>query len=379
MNQYREPKVACLCGIVGFNSIQQQENGEKLQDKWPSQPQKKKQKLSKAEKKKVTEIGRLRGKIEQQYGTKAVFTTGPNGTTCTSVDELTQDLLERDCEKLFNFDGKKSAGLTIVPEKYVPMKASVVQPEREAEVLENCPDERKDKLVGEFHATKSDLVEHQALNVVKKYYQDHPEKTALAIKGLQILRKPNSSTTDNGNIYSQQETDLIINDYNSQTINMIEVKTTLNQESLNKVREQLPEYQRFFEDWFGADVCAKWKIKKMAYFKKIEPGWEICENCKDFILCDNEELYDALENGNEGLSNIHECQLSEFKLMARYFLFCLSAKELPTKGNLSKLIKKAMAEAGSVENIRLYCFLTPQQLETLGSKSHLCLIDWFLY
>ena len=32
-----------------------------------------------------------------------------------------------------------------------------------------------------------------------------------------------------------------------------------------------------------------------------------------------------------------------------------------------------MAEAGSVENIKLYCFLTPQQLGTLGSKSHLCL------
>ena len=256
------------------------------------------------------------------------------------------------------------------------MKASVVQPEREAEVLENCPDERKDKLVGEFHATKSDLVEYEALNTVKKYYQDHPEKTALVINGLQILKKPNSSTTDNGNIYSQQETDLIIDDYNSQTINMIEVKSTLNQESLAKVRKQLPEYQRFFDDWFGADVCAKWKIKKMAYFKKIEPGWKICENCKDFILCGSEELYDAMKTDTEDLSGSdpHECKLREFKLKARYLLFCISAKELPTKGNLSKLIKKAMAESGSVENIRLYCFLTPQQLGTLGSKSHLCLI-----
>ena len=158
---------------------------------------------------------------------------------------------------------------------------------------------------------------------------------------------------------------------------MIEVKSTLNQESLAKVRKQLPEYQRFFDDWFGADVCAKWKIKKMAYFKKIEPGWEICENCKDFILCGNEELYDAMKTDTEDLSGSdpHECKLREFKLKARYLLFCTSAKELPTKGNLSKLIKKAMAEAGSVENIKLYCFLTPQQLGTLGCKSHLCLLD----
>ena len=109
-----EPKVACLCGIVGFDSIKQQENGEKLQEKWPKTAQKKKQ--TKAEKKKAKEIGNLRGRIEKQYGTKAVFTTGPNGTTCTSVDKLTQDLLARDCEKLYNFDGEKSAGATIVPE-----------------------------------------------------------------------------------------------------------------------------------------------------------------------------------------------------------------------------------------------------------------------
>ena len=373
MTSNRRPKIACLCEIVGFDPITQQENGEKLKEKWPSQPQKKRQ--SKSEKKKAAETGRLRGKIEHQYGAKAVFTTGPNGMTCTSVDELTQDLLARDCENLNNFDGIKSAGATIVPEIYVPMKPSVVQPEREAEVLENCPDEIKDKLVGEFHATKADLVEHEALKIVKNYYQVHPEKTALVIKGLQILKKPNSSSTDNRNIESQQETDLIINDYNSQTINMIEVKTTMNQKSLDKVRKQLPEYQRFFSDWFGADVCAKWKIKKMAYFKKMEPGWQICENCKDFILCGNEELRDALESDTESLSSsdIHECQLEEFKLMARYLIFFISAKELPTKGNLSKQIRKAMAEAGSVENIRLYGFLTPQQLATLGSKSHLCL------
>ena len=116
MASNHEPKVACLCGIVGFDSIQQQENGEKLKEKWPSEPQKKKK--TKAEKKKAAEIGRLRGKIERQYGINAVFTTGPNGTTCTSVDKLTQDLLERDCEKLFNFDGVKSAGLTTVPDVY---------------------------------------------------------------------------------------------------------------------------------------------------------------------------------------------------------------------------------------------------------------------
>ena len=98
---------------------------------------------------------------------------------------------------------------------------------------------------------------------------------------------------------------------------------------------------------------------------------------KDFILRGNEEIYDAMETDTEVLSGSdpHECKLREFKLKARYLLFCISAKELPTNGNLSKLIKDAMEEVGSVKNIKLYCLLTPQQLGTLGSKSYLCLLD----
>ena len=106
---------------------------------------------------------------------------------------------------------------------------------------------------------------------------------------------------------------------------------------------------------------------KMPWYK----GWKA--NLNKETVIEGKTLYDALETGTEGLSSsdFHECQLEEFKLMARYLIFFTSAKELPTKGNLSKRIKEAMAESGSVENIKLYCFLTPRQLATLGSKSHL--------
>ncbi len=81
MASSQEPKVACLCDIVGFSTIQQQESGEKLKEQYPKTAQKKNQ--TQAEKKKAKEIGRLRGRIEHQYGIKAVITTGPNGKTCT--------------------------------------------------------------------------------------------------------------------------------------------------------------------------------------------------------------------------------------------------------------------------------------------------------
>ena len=64
MASIQEPKVACLCDIVGFDSIKQQESGEKLQEQYPKTAQKKNQ--TKAEKKKAKEIGSLRGRIERQ-------------------------------------------------------------------------------------------------------------------------------------------------------------------------------------------------------------------------------------------------------------------------------------------------------------------------
>ena len=43
MASSQEPKVACLCGIVGFDRVKQQESGEKLQEQYPKSAQKKHQ------------------------------------------------------------------------------------------------------------------------------------------------------------------------------------------------------------------------------------------------------------------------------------------------------------------------------------------------
>ena len=60
-------------------------------------------------------------------------------------------------------------------------------------------------------------------------------------------------------------------------------------------------------------VPSTWKIKKVVYFKKMKPGWQSCENWKNFILRGNEEIYDAMETDTEDLSGSdpHECKLRE--------------------------------------------------------------------
>ena len=62
--------------------------------------------------------------------------------------------------------------------------------------------------------------------------------------------------------------------------------------------------------------------------------------------------------------------------MCRYLLFCACAVALPTKGNLPRLVKKAMKDAGSAEIIKLWCCLTQGQLDTLQNTHLVFIASW---
>ena len=72
----------------------------------------------------------------------------------------------------------------------------------------------------------------------------------------------------------------------------------------------------------------------------------------------------------------HECALNEFKTMCRYMLYCSSAVPLPTKGNLPRLLKKAMKDAGSARIINLWCFLTLGQMDMLQNSYLIFIACW---
>ena len=124
----------------------------------------------------------------------------------------------------------------------------------------------------------------------------NPGRTALVITDLQMLQPDLEKRKLLGK--DSQEMDIIILDYLSQTIYVIEVKTTLNKDSLQKVKEQLPNYKKFFDEWFGSDICELWKFKSFAYCKDVEPGVRFCSECRGFILHGKEELLKALTDGN---------------------------------------------------------------------------------
>ena len=62
--------------------------------------------------------------------------------------------------------------------------------------------------------------------------------------------------------------------------------------------------------------------------------------------------------------------------MCRYLLFCACAVALPTKGNLPRLVKKAMKDAGSAKTVHLWCCLTQGQMDTLQNSHLVFIASW---
>ena len=309
----------CLCDIVDRDAtITQTPDKEKLDDRWKSLPvvNKKEKKNEPAEKRKRRkEVAEKRENLKKFYPddssgvesaseAESLYLPGQS-RILKSPAEMTQDLLIRDVENLANFDGITPAGATIVPRTYVPKNARVVLPEKGTEASIHCEDD--EKLKGEIINAKGELAEKKIYYTVKKYYDSNPKRTALIIRDL-VMLQPNLEKRRQQN---QQEVDLVILDYNSRTIYVIEVKTTLNEESMDKVREQLPNYKDFFDEWFGTDVSQEWKFKSFAFCLQVEPGCEICENCRDLILVGEEELTEALEKGKQPMAQASNGEFSK--------------------------------------------------------------------
>ena len=191
--------ILCLCDFVDRDAtVTQKPDEEKLDERWKSLPQKnKKEKRNEPvqTQKRRKEVAEKRENLKKFYpgddsepesDVEAVSLFFPGQSRILkSPAEMTQDLLVRDVENLANFDGITPAGATIVPKTYVPKNPRVVQPEKGSEALMHCQDD--EKLRGEIINAKGELAEKKVYYTVKKYYDSHPDRTALIIRDLQML------------------------------------------------------------------------------------------------------------------------------------------------------------------------------------------------
>ena len=66
----------------------------------------------------------------------------------------------------------------------------------------------------------------------------------------------------------------------------------------------------------------------------------------------------------------------DFKTIVKYLLFSAPKIPLPVTGNMVTAVHKAIQEAGSAENIRVWCYPTPEQRLIFGSPKLVLLAPW---
>ena len=93
----------------------------------------------------------IREKMEKNNNSKSssqqrrdFYAVGQDFAT-ESAKELSRNLLARDYLNLANFDGSNDAdvGVIVIPEKHIPKKPKIVDPDNANVVLENNPNDKK--------------------------------------------------------------------------------------------------------------------------------------------------------------------------------------------------------------------------------------------
>ena len=167
----------------------------------------------------------------------------------------------------------------------------------------------------------------------------------------------------------------------------MEVKNTLSNEigqdglsPIQSAREQLQGCKQYLEEWFGADLSPKWRFIGAVFSTSQNEEVNFCDDCQDFIIVGPSQLPAKMDLMVERLRNAHPLTFQkspeEFKMLVTYTLYCTSVVELPLRGNYPTLVHKAIQKAGSAENIKVWCFPTPQQRMVLNNPKVVFAAPW---
>ena len=329
-----------LLAVVGPQTIDFRADGVKLDDRWKG------------------EDGAKRIEEINEY-----YAMGQS-LTLKNVLEVVDFLTLRDYPELYDYNGKRRLGSIFVPDSYNPRKPNMVFVEKD-----NKPKERTKK---DFTDAVGDMAERSVYEVLKATFNHKKFKgSVLVIQGLNMLEIDPLKRQ----VLHDREMDFLIVHKESSTVINIEVKNSLSYWQRSSVHGQLIENHRFFEDWFGADISPKWTWVSMIYTEQAFP-----EDLK-VAFEKNEFIASGRPAFKEKLLNILSKQqintpVSDFKLICKYLLFCSPAKPLAIGMNQIKRMEEAMAKQGSVDNIKVWCFPTPEQKAILKNDRVLFLAAW---
>ena len=143
------------------------------------------------------------------------------------------------------------------------------------------------------------------------------------------------------------------------------VKLNLNLEAIQSAKTQIIDCKQFFTSWFQADLSSDWKFISILYADDNH-GIDLqnCQKCQNHVIIGTEEFSSKLDGIIPSLKdrrNIFQKNPEEFKILAQYLLYCTNAVSLPVRGNYLSTVKRSVALASDVENIKIWAFLTPEQ------------------
>ena len=256
----------------------------------------------------------------------------------------------------------------MVPEGYIPKKAKVVNPDITDDEIRQLPlpfGKTKGKVTG----ANSDLREREVYECLRTHFA-HQQDIVLVIHGLDMFKIGEDRVRD------IQEIDFLIINYSRQYIMDLEVKTWIgpikdrqgndkpDKNVTIKSKRQLNAIRTLFHDWFRADVKGQqWKYISALYCTGMEQKLQDCQTCFPFISQGAEDLHNKLNAIEAKLPKqlADEMIPEDLVMLCKYLLYCCPKKPLPVKGNMVTAVQKAIQEAGSADNIKVWCFPTPQQ------------------
>ena len=336
-----------------------------------------KQQMAKCYGNRVLPQGRQPGRNQgKKINVQEYYILGQNIGT-SSILELVELLLQRDYPEIAIFDGSKdgSVGPIFVPEGYLPKKPKVVDPHIAQEIKNQYPDDKK--LQGDVKQAEGDLLERQVYEALESHFKPRKNEDVLIVQGLEMVKLGGERGK---NVH---EIDFLVINFTYQYILNIEVKKWLGQiegkpeNIIDKARDQLENNRYLIEDWFGADLKGNWRYASALYCTDMEQVLKDCRNCNLFIATTQDEVLNIMKNLED--ENVKKWQVKfpeDFKLITKYLLFSAPKIALPVTGNIVTAVHKAIQEAGSAENIRVWCYPTAEQRLIFSSSKLILLAPW---
>ena len=314
-----------------------------------------------------------RGRQNKKINVREYYVLGQNIGT-TSILELVDLLLERDYPSIVAFDQEGTVGPVFIPEGYLPKKPKVIDPGISSEIKEQFPD---DKIIyGEIKQTEGDLLERQVYDALQQHFKSRKKEDVLIVKGIELVKIGGARGR---NVH---ELDFLVVDFKHQYILNIEVKKWLGQiegkpeNIIDKARDQLDTNKALLEDWFGADLKGNWRYVSTLFCKDMEQILKDCLHCNPFIATNQEEVLNIMKNLELSQPEDQVKFFEDFKIICKYILFSAPKIALPVTGNMITAVHEAIQKAGSTENIKVWCYHTPEQRMVFSSPKLIFLSPW---